>query len=157
MLNDNKITGGFKALTIYPQLECIAIENNPIADPKELEPLVLRICYILQKELKKLNELSLASCPLTDKENYWIEIFTLIPQLEVVDSKDKSGKEIEDVIDNDEEDEVIGEEHLQELGENEVSDSEGEEGELDIGKRELPGGEQAENDSSESDSEEEGI
>jgi Leucine-rich repeat (LRR) protein len=41
-MNDNKISGGFKALTIYPNLKQLALENNPISDIKELEPLVLR-------------------------------------------------------------------------------------------------------------------
>ena len=106
--------------------------------------------------MKKLCELSLESCPLTKEENYRNEIFKLIPQLEVVDSKDKSGNTIEDVI-NDDEDIVIEEEDLEEFDEHGSSDSEGEKGKLDIGKRGLPGDEQAEHDSDESDSEEEGI
>ena len=44
---------------------------------------------LFQKELKELSSLDLMECPITEKENYRNEVFTIIPHLIFLDGIDR--------------------------------------------------------------------
>ena len=123
-LNDNEIKGNLEALSGLHELMQLNLANNGLTQIENFQPLA---------HLQNLVYLDIEKNPVASIENYREKIFKIIPNLQVVDGIDKTGKEISldsddsqlpDGFDDDDEDEFSDEDD--ESDENE-SDSESEE------------------------------
>ena len=66
---------------------------------------------ITQAKLEKLKNLDLYGCPVTNQPGYRDQVFTLLPNLQLLDGLDKDGKEGQESSDEEEED-YEGKEYL---------------------------------------------
>jgi len=123
-MTDNHLTGAdLKHLKHLSNLESLYLGGNKISEYSELEPLV---------GLTSLLELDLFECPISNKPDYPKRVFEVLPKLQVLDSKDKDGKQIEeegDLEDGDDDGEAFD-------GEEEEEDYDGSEEHPDFTLRE---------------------
>jgi acidic leucine-rich nuclear phosphoprotein 32 family protein A/C/D len=100
-MSDNKIKGGLENLSKLPALVKLYLAGNQIATLEALEPL---------KALTSLDRLDLEGNPVTKLGDYREKVFSLLPNLRVLDGKDKEGEEVEDEEEDDEDDDDDDEE-----------------------------------------------
>jgi Leucine-rich repeat (LRR) protein len=100
-MSDNKIKGGLENLAKFPALVKLYLAGNQIATVEALEPL---------KELKNLDRLDLEGNAVTRQPEYRDKVFGMLPNLRVLDGKDKEGEEVEDEEEDDEDEEDDDEE-----------------------------------------------
>ncbi|CAD8168685.1 unnamed protein product [Paramecium octaurelia] len=96
----------------YPKLLCLSLAENQIKTFADLEPI---------KQLKKLQQLDLSDNPIAELQGYFQKVFDLIPGLQVLDNKDKSGNDIQYSEDED----GVGREDSED-SDNEIDDDDGE-------------------------------
>lgn len=109
-LSDNLIRK-LENLPLLPRLKCILLNNNRITkiDPSldesvpNLDRLVLTNNYIQElsdieplKKLKNLEVLTLLNNPVTEKENYRLNVILKLPQLKILDFSKIKQKEREE-------------------------------------------------------------
>jgi hypothetical protein len=97
LLDDNNISDGFDSLQGLSTLKTLSLAGNPIKSTYDLQPLFL---------VDTLQSLNLDSCPVQE-EDYEDEIFKIIPQLVVLDNRDKDGESIDEDESEEEEEEGL--------------------------------------------------
>ncbi len=126
---DNKLKDGHLAqLAHLTLLESLFLGGNDLATPEAFVPLA--------KKLTQLKHLEVLENPLTEKDNHRATLFSLFPELNIIDCFDKEGNEIDlDDIDSEFDGDDDDEDGLED-GEEEDEDEEGEDYEEDDGEDE---------------------
>lgn len=83
------------------------------------------------KELKHLERLDLEDTPLSELEDYREKVFTILPQLNIVDGYDKEGNELDYTTDEDEEGEIDDSEENEDEEEDDEDEDDSEDDEDD--------------------------
>ena len=88
ILSNNHLSNDCISLLVgFENLESLALDGNQITSLEKFATLA---------GLSKLREISLADCPVTESKDYRSKLFSLLPQLQIVDEEDKDGNVIED-------------------------------------------------------------
>lgn len=103
-------------------LKALDLNGNKIEKAEQLEPL---------KELKHLERLDLEDTPLSELEDYREKVFTILPQLNIVDGYDKEGNELDYTTDEDEEGEIDDSEENEDEEEDDEDEDDSEDDEDD--------------------------
>ena len=122
-LSGNRLSKGLEVLKDCPNIKSLSLSNNKFKDLSTLEPL---------KDLQYLQHLELEDNEFPEaKEDFRTKIFELLPNLEVLDGKDKVGAEVNSGDEDSEEDEADEddvEDEEDDSGEEEDSEEDGEDG-----------------------------
>merc|ERR1711936_579155 len=95
-LSGNRLSKGLEVLKDCPNIKSLSLSNNKSKDLSTLEPL---------KDLQYLQHLELEDNEFPEaKEDFRTKIFELLPNLEVLDGKDKVGAEVNSGDEDSEED-----------------------------------------------------
>ncbi|CAG9313819.1 unnamed protein product [Blepharisma stoltei] len=113
-LSDNKIKGGLENLSHLTQLYQLSLAGNQIAKFDDLAPLT---------NLENLISLDLFGCPVAELPDFNTKVQEMLPNLEVLNRRDKEGNEVESSSDSDEEEE--NENDLEDFIENDLNESDG--------------------------------
>lgn len=107
------------------ELQSLSLGCNNITDYPQLETL---------RKLENLIQLDLSDCPLSTKEEYRKNMFTLFPSLKILDNKDQEGNEFEysesemedddDNVDLDDDEEDVDEDDSNDEGDEEAAGGE---------------------------------
>ncbi|XP_055333805.1 acidic leucine-rich nuclear phosphoprotein 32 family member B-like isoform X2 [Paramacrobiotus metropolitanus] len=96
-ISDNRLSGGLNYISdSCPKLESLNMGGNRIKDIETLEPL---------KKLAELRHIDMFNCDIVAIENYRDKVFQALPQITDLDSFDRSGKEVFDSEEENEEEE----------------------------------------------------
>ncbi|OMJ90602.1 hypothetical protein SteCoe_7000 [Stentor coeruleus] len=117
-LNENSIKTGLENLSGLKDLMQLSFTKNKLDSIESFRPL---------STLTSLVYLDIDGCPVTQIEDYRNKIFAIIPNLQVIDTIDRSGKEVS-IFDEDEEDNEFGDDDDEDLDDEEgESDEENDE------------------------------
>lgn len=99
-LNENSIKTGLENLNGLKDLMQLSFTKNKLDSIESFRPL---------STLTSLVYLDIDGCPVTQIEDYRNKLFAIISNLQVIDTIDRSGKEVS-IFDEDEEDNAFGDE-----------------------------------------------
>jgi len=115
-VSENRISSGLTHLKDCPNLTHLCLSNNKFKDVTALEPL---------KSLEHLTSLEIANNPLSESEEVRSRIFSMLPNLELLDNQDKEGNEASE--DEDEDEVINGVNHIGDQNADDVEDGDDEE------------------------------
>merc|ERR1711973_33792 len=115
-VSENRISSGLSTLKHCPNLTHLCLSSNKFKDISALEPL---------KSLEHLTNLEVANNPFSESDEVRSRIFSMLPNLDLLDNQDKEGNEASE--DEDENEVINGVNHVANHNEDEVEDGDDEE------------------------------
>lgn len=115
-VSENRISNGLTLLKDCPNLTHLCLSNNKFKDVSALEPL---------KSLENLTSLEVANNPFSESEEVRSRIFSMLPNLELLDNQDKEGNEASE--DEDDDEVINGVNHIADDNAEDVEDGDDEE------------------------------
>merc|ERR1711973_605652 len=127
-VSENRISSGLSQLKHCPNLTHLCLSSNKFKDISALEPL---------KSLEHLTNLEVANNPFSESDEVRSRIFSMLPNLDLLDNQDKEGNEASE--DEDENEVINGVNHVANHNEDEVEDGDDEEDEDSEEEEDGPG------------------
>ncbi|XP_023330493.1 acidic leucine-rich nuclear phosphoprotein 32 family member B [Eurytemora carolleeae] len=116
-VSENRISSGLNHLRDCTSLTHLCLSNNKFKDISVFEPL---------KSLENLNSLEIGNNPFPDSDEVRSRVFSMLPNLVLLDNQDREGNEASEDEDDDDE-EINGVNHASEENEEDVEDGDDEE------------------------------